>query len=387
MKGGVLVVNAGSSSLKISVFDGGLVECHRAVVSEIGGAARFSFDGVAAQVEAPDHGSALDHVLGALAGRGVVLDDFAAAGHRVVHGGTSLTEPVVITPEVEGAIDAASHLAPLHNPVNLVAIRALGQRAPGLLQTASFDTAFHAQIPDVAARYALPKTEATADMRRYGFHGTSYAALVRRLPEQSGAPLPERLLACHLGNGASLAAIRDGRSVATTMGYSPVSGLTMGTRAGEIDANAVLALADAIGVDAAHRLLNSESGLAGLSGGVSDMAELERRGDAKAEFAIAHFVYWVVRQAGSMIAALGGLDAIVFTGGIGEHSARVRAGVMAGLEWLGLVVDLAANGSGARQLHGATSSVAAWIVPAEEERQIAFESLAQTKGARKGRAE
>ena len=375
MTGDVLVVNAGSSSLKVSVFDALLAEKHRAAVTEIGGTSRLRIDGTETTADAPDHDAALAAILTALAERGIVLENLAVAGHRVVHGGSKLTRPTLVTVEVEAAIEACAPLAPLHNPVNLAAIRALARRAPDLPQTASFDTAFHATIPEVAARYALPDSETAKGIRRYGFHGTSYAALVHALPGLSGEPLPDRLLAFHLGNGASVCAIRGGHSVATTMGYSPVSGLTMGTRSGDIDANAVLKLATDHGIDGAHRILNHESGLRGLSGGASDMAEIESRADKSARFAVGHFAYWSARHAGSLISALEGIDAIAFTGGIGEHSSRVRGEIMERLSWLGLMQNPEANAEGAPRLHAEGSRIAAWIVPADEERQIAREAL------------
>lgn len=372
MSGDILVVNAGSSSVKVSVFDAGLNETARAAVSEIGGASRLKSTSGTREVALESHGAALSAILEEL---GVSREGLRAAGHRVVHGGTALTQTVQVTPEVEAEIEACIPLARLHNPHNLSGIRALARLAPDLPQFATFDTAFHAGIPEVAARYAIPEAEAAKGIRRYGFHGTSYAALVRALPDLAGAPLPTRLLAFHLGNGASAAAIRDGHSVATTMGYSPVSGLTMGTRTGEIDATAVLRLVEDHGIEGARRVLNDESGLLGLSGLSSDMAALEADAGKASRFAVGHFCYWARRHAGSLIAALEGLDAVAFTGGIGENSALVRSEIMEGLRWLGLKVDAEANARGARRIHAEGSTVAAWIVPAEEERQIASETL------------
>ncbi len=220
-----------------------------------------------------------------------------------------------------------------------------------------------------------PQAEEAKGIRRYGFHGTSYASLVGRLPEVSGAPLPDRVLALHLGNGASLCAIADGRSVATTMGYSPLDGLTMGTRAGGIDGNAVLRLVADHGAEGAGRILNHESGLLAL-GGVSDMRALHARGTPGAAFAVEHFCYWALRHAGSMIAAMGGLDAVAFTGGIGENDVAVRAALLTGLDWAGVALDARANAAGTAKLHVEGSRVTAWIVPADEERQIALEARA-----------
>lgn len=361
----VLVVNAGSSSVKVAVFDAALVPRGAAAVTEIGGAARLG----AQPCAAPDHRAALEVALRALgAGRPVVV------GHRVVHGGASLRAAALVTDEVEAAIDACVPLAPLHNPANLMAIRALRALMPEVSQVAVFDTAFHTTNPEEAVRYALPPQAEALGLRRYGFHGISYAGLVERLPALSGRGVPHRLLALHLGNGASLCAIRDGRSVATTMGYSPLDGLTMGTRAGGMDGNAVLRLAEVFGVDGAARILNREAGLLGL-GGASDMRALHGAGTPEAQFAVSHFCYWAVRHAGSMIAAMGGVDAVAFTGGIGENDAAVRAAILSGLEWAGVTFNGAANERGAVRLHESGGHVAVWIVPAQEERHIAAEAL------------
>jgi acetate kinase len=277
----LLVINAGSSSVKLAVFDPGLAEVARAAVEAVGPGG---------------HAVALSE---GLARAGVALGDLTAAAHRVVHGGDALVAPCRVDAGVLAGIEACAALAPLHNPANLLGIRAVAGLLPDLPQYASFDTAFHATNPEVAVSYALPEAERARGLRRYGFHGISYAALVRVLRDRG--PLPRRLLACHLGNGASLCAIRDGVSVATTMGYSPLDGLTMGTRAGGIDGNAVLRLAEVHGVAGAAQILNRKSGLLAL-GGSNDMRRLAPDG-----FAVAHFVYWAVRHAGSMVAAMGGL--------------------------------------------------------------------------------
>lgn len=373
-KDDILVVNAGSSSIKFAVFDSGLKRRLTGGATGIGGASNLTVDGESRAADFADHREALRAVLGALKDCGIRLEDLAGAGHRVVHGGARLTAPRLITPDVRAEIEACEPLAPLHNPHNLAAIDALGQIAPQLAQTASFDTGFHANNPAAAKRYAIPDREHARGIRRYGFHGTSYGSLAERLPEISGEPLPDRLLALHLGNGASLCAIRNGRSVATTMGYSPVEGLTMGTRCGEIDANAVLRLAEERGIDVAKRLLNDESGLLAL-GGHSDMRALREADTPESRFAIGHFVYWAVRHAGSMIAAMEGLDAVAFTGGIGENDVETRAAILAGLGWAGAVVDPRANAAGGQALHPDGASVAAWVVPADEERRIARDAL------------
>ncbi|MDT8327926.1 MAG: acetate kinase, partial [Roseovarius sp.] len=272
------------------------------------------------------------------------------------------------------SIDRCATLAPLHNPHNLAAITTLTRLAPGLPQCASFDTAFHATNPEVAARYAVPAEIEARGIRRYGFHGISYASMVRHMPDVTGAAFPARLLAFHLGNGASICAIRDGKSLATTMGYSPLGGLTMGTRTGEIDGNAVLRLAEEDGIAATHHLLNRESGLRGLSGGLSDMRALMAEDTPEACFAIDHFCYWAIRHAGSLIAAMEGVDAVAFTGGIGENAAPIRARIFEGLAWLGAQLDEAANARCDTRLHAPGSALTGWIVPAQEERMIAADA-------------
>ena len=331
----LLVVNAGSSSIKVALFDG--VTAVRS--------------GRAMEIAADGHAAALGKLLAQGFG-----DGLTAAAHRVVHGGAGLTAPCRIDAGVLAGIAACVPLAPLHNPANLVAIRALAALMPDLPQYASFDTGFHATNPAVATRYALPVAASALGLRRYGFHGISYAALVRKVKEITGGEGPKRLLALHLGNGASLCAIADGRSVATTMGYSPLDGLTMGTRSGGIDGNAVLRLAEVHGIAAAARILNRESGLLGL-GGSSDLRALQAAGTDAARFAVQHFCYWAVRHAGSMIAAMGGLDALAFTGGIGENAVGVRGEILKGLDWI-------------------AAGKPVWIIPADEERQIALEALA-----------
>jgi acetate kinase len=262
----------------------------------------------------------------------------------------------------------------------LAAIDMLSDFAPEVPQYASFDTSFHATNPEVATRYAIPKMRETKGIRRYGFHGLSYASMTQSLPNISGQKLPSRLLAFHLGNGASLCAILNGHSVATTMGYSPLDGLTMGTRSGGIDANAVLRLVSDNGLERTKAILNHESGLLGLSGGKSDMRNLMLDPSADSAFAIEHFCYWSLRHAGSLIAAMEGLDAIAFTGGIGENAIGVRARILRGLEWTGVRMDVDANHGRKSRLHAASSKVAIYVVPAQEERMIATDALSILQG-------
>lgn len=370
----VLVVNAGSSSVKVAVFDEALREVLAGRVTEIGGAARVEVGPLVGARVVPDHAAAMALVFEAMEEAGVSVGSLKAAAHRVVHGGASLVASCRVTEAVMAEVEACVPLAPLHNPANLTGMRAVGALVPELPQFASFDTAFHATVPEVAARYALPAEAEALGLRRYGFHGISYASVVRKVQEIGGRAVPKRMLVFHLGNGASACGIVEGRSVGTTMGYSPLDGLTMGTRAGGIDGNAVLRLAEVHGIAGAARILNRESGLLGL-GGASDMRALRRSGTEEARFAVAHFCYWAVRHGGSLIAAMGGLDAVCFTGGIGENDAGVRAEILRGLGFAGVRFDEAANAAGADVLHPDGADVAVWIVAAEEERQIAMEAM------------
>ena len=357
----ILIVNAGSSSVKAAIFDHDLNALAAGAVSEIGARAEIAAPGRAGLVVAPDHAEALALLIDSFGGLGRIV----IAAHRVVHGGAQLSTPCRITPGVEAAIEAMAEIAPLHNPANLAGIRAVARLAPALPQYASFDTAFHATNPEVALRYALPPEAEALGIRRYGFHGLSYASLVANW---QGA-LPRRLLAYHLGNGASACAILDGRSVASSMGFSPLDGLTMGTRAGGIDGNAVLRLAEVHGIEGAGRILNRESGLKGLSS-LSDMRAILRAGTHEAAFARDHFAYWAVRHGGSLIAAMGGLDGVAFTGGIGEHDLGMRGMILDGLAYAGV-----------RHEGGiATGDVVVRVVEAAEERQIAAEALALRAG-------
>jgi acetate kinase len=371
----VLVLNAGSSSIKFAVFDSALSETLSGMAESIGGVSRLRIGDEVRDIPLIDHRAALEAILSALSDHSISLDRLRAVGHRVVHGGHRLTKPMRVTDEVRAEIANCTPLAPLHNPHNLAPMEVLARLAPDVPQFASFDTSFHATNPVVATRYAIPRMMETKGIRRYGFHGLSYASLVRRLPEVSGANLPSRLLAFHLGNGASLCAIHNGQSVATTMGYSPLDGLTMGTRSGGIDANAVLRLVEENGLERTKAILNHESGLLGLSGGKSDMRKLMLDPSADSAFAVEHFCYWTLRHAGSLIAALEGLDAIAFTGGIGENAIGVRARILRGLEWAGVRINPDFNHRNGPRLHSESSKVAVWVVPAEEERMIALDAL------------
>ena len=355
----LLVVNSGSSSVKLAVFDAMALRA-QAQVEEIGSTGPV------------DHAAALTLGLERLA---VPAAQLQAAAHRVVHGGAGLTQTCRITPEVQARIEACAGLAPLHNPPALAGIRAVAQLWPALPQYAAFDTAFHATNPQVATAYALPLAERERGLRRYGFHGLSYAAVVRIVQETGSNGLPRRMLSFHLGNGASACAILDGRSVASSMGFSPLDGLTMGTRPGNLDPAVVLDLVARHGAEAAGQMLNRASGLKAL-GGSNDMRALHAAGTPEAAFAIDHFCYWAARHGASLCAALGGLDAITFTGGIGENDGIIRSKIVNQLAFLGAVLDGDANARGDQALHAATSSVAICTVRADEERQIAIEARA-----------
>ncbi len=377
----ILVLNAGSSSIKFAVFGGTQHVLTQGLAAEIGGASFLERDGARRQTSFIDHHSALKTIMAEISEAGFGPQTLRAAAHRVVHGGRKLVAPVRISPDVIAEIQKCTPLAPLHNPHNLAAILTLSELAPELPQFASFDTAFHSTNPDVATRYAIPRMMETKGIRRYGFHGLSYASLVRRLPEISKGPMPSRVLAFHLGNGASLCAIKNGQSVATTMGYSPLDGLTMGTRSGDIDANAVLRLVEENGLDRTKSILNHESGLLGLSGGKSDMRKLMLDPSADSAFAVDHFCYWSTRHAGSLIAAMDGVDALAFTGGIGENAVAVRVQICRSLEWLGVRLDPDRNHRGGPRLHADTSKAGIWLVPAEEERMIADDATTLLEAA------
>ncbi len=347
----ILVLNAGSSSLKIEVFDDGLGSIIAGRVTNLGTHGALALGHSETPVQARDHAHALEMMLDALAQAGHPLTSFTAAAHRVVHGGAVLTAPARVRPPVIATIESVIPLAPLHNPNNLAGIYALQKVAPDLPQYCSFGTAFHATNPDVATRYAIPQTHHDAGIRRYGFHGLSYANMVADL----GTNLPHRLLAFHLGNGASVCAIKDGQSIATSMGYSPLSGLTMGTRSGDIDGAAVLRISKALGEDETDRMLNKNAGLQALAG-ENNMKTLLERSDDDARFAVDHFCYWAARHAGSAIVAMGGLDAAAFTGGIGENAAPVRDRIMTHLACFG--------------------DVPVHVIAADEEKQIARDALA-----------
>lgn len=369
----VLVLNAGSSSVKFALF-GGLERRYHGQVDGIGARPRFVFDQAPAEPMPPAtrHAEALVRILDALRERGIRTADLAACGHRLVHAGTRFVFPVLIDADRFAAIDELRELAPLHNGFGLDAIAALRAAAPMLPQIACFDTAFHATVPEVAARYALPAALHESGYRRFGFHGLNFEHVTTTLAERQGAAATARLLIFHLGNGCSVCAVREGRSVATTMGYSTLDGLTMGTRCGSIDPGVLLALQrrEGLSLDALEALLYRGSGLLALSGASSDMREIERLDDDACRFAIEHFCYWAARHAGSLAVALGGVDTVAFTGGIGSGSARVRAEIMGHLQWLGIDLDPERNARHAEIITTERSRSPVWVIAADEERAI-----------------
>jgi acetate kinase len=315
----ILVLNAGSSTLKFAAFErkAGLTLLFKDQVQGAGP-------------------QALDALFARLAREGIDVPDLAGVGHRIVHGGTEFSRPVVVDDAIEARLNALRPLAPLHQPYGLDALRAMREHARQVPQIACFDTAFHATQPDIAARFPLPRSYFDRGYRRYGFHGLNYEHVVQALPAQTGEPLPRRLLIAHLGNGASLCAVKDGKSVATTMGYSTLDGLVMGTRPGAIDPGLILAIMkdDGLGPEQMEQVLYKESGLLALSGISSDMKTLLDSPAPEAKAAVEAYCYWAARQAASLIAALGGIDALVFTGGIGENAKPVRDLVVNHLSWI-----------------------------------------------------
>jgi acetate kinase len=372
----VLVLNAGSSSLKCALFEG-LARLWHGQVEGIGTRPRLLIDGPAPSPArslpaGSGHDVALREILETLAECDVALEGIAACGHRIVHGGARFVVPLIVDGQSLDALNALRELAPLHNSYGLDTIEALRVLAPALPQVACFDTAFHATVPEIASRFALPAELHEAGYRRYGFHGLSFEHVTSALAAEGGTA-PQRLLIFHLGNGCSAAAVRDGRGVATTMGYSTLDGLVMGTRCGAIDPGVLLALQRDRGltIEALEDLLYRRSGLLGVSGHSSDVRELERIDDADCRRALEHFSYWAARQAGSLLMALGGLDAIAFTGGIGVGSATVRARIISYLAWLGVEIDQDRNRRGECSVATARSTCPVWVVAANEELAIA----------------
>jgi len=392
----ILVINAGSSSVKYKLFDmknesalaEGLVDrvgtkeaslTHKVVGGEE----------VIIESDVPNYEKALNLITDALIHpeHGVISDinEISAIGHRVVHGGEEASASELITSNVENIIRKCFDLAPLHNPPNMMGIEACKKILPIVPQVAVFDTAFHRSIPQEAYLYALPYTlYENYSIRRYGFHGTSHRYVADRAAQILGQPLEQiRMVTCHLGNGCSIAAVKSGQSIDTSMGFTPLEGLIMGTRSGDIDPAVVFYLIDNIGLTSteANTMLNKESGLLGLSGGIGrDMRDIEKaasEGNERAIVALNCFTYRIKKYIGAYAASMGGLDSIIFTAGIGENSSKVRAMACSGLEFLGAEIDAESNSGpgGERCISTHDSEVKILVVPTNEELMIARDTM------------
>ncbi len=358
MSEAILVLNSGSSSLKFLAFAVAGGELGRGKVE-----VRGDEGGHERALE-----SALHHCKAEFGSHRLV-----AVGHRVVHGGTKFIAPVRIDDAVLNELETLVPLAPLHQPHNLAAIRALVRLAPHIPQVACFDTSFHRAQSEVAQWFGLPRRFMDEGVRRYGFHGLSYEYIASALPGIDARAAAGRTVVAHLGNGASMCAMRDGKSIATTMSFTPADGLVMSTRVGSLDPGVLLYLMQHARMDAAQleHLIYRESGLLGVSGVSSDMRELLASPHPHAAEAIELFVYRIGRELGSLAAALGGLDALVLTGGIGENSPAIRARICRAAAWLGLELDESANDAGGPRISRKESGTAAWVIPTNEELMIA----------------
>jgi acetate kinase len=383
-KDAILVLNAGSSSIKFSLFIAqtdqlqlrlrgqieGLYTTPRFIAKDAGGASirgRKWDEGTRL-----GHDGAIDYLIGFLV---EYREEFRliAVGHRVVHGGIEFSEPAPINAKALESLEKLIPLAPLHQPHNLAPIRVVIQRRPELPQVACFDTAFHRLQPEIAQLLALPYAITERGVRRYGFHGLSYEYIASVLPRYDARAGAGRVIVAHLGNGASMCAMNAGRSVATTMGFTAVDGLPMGTRCGALDPGVMLYLMDELKMNARaiETLIYQQSGLLGVSGISSDMRALLESQEPRARLAVDLFIYRIRRELGSLSAALGGLDALVFTGGIGEHAVVIRERVCIEASWLGIEFDPAANSAGDPRISKKGSPVSAWIIPTDEEFMIA----------------
>ena len=384
----ILVLNAGSSSLKFSVWScdpslgQSLSLTQRGAITDISGQARFQVvDPVGKQLTTDD-----DLVIGAPVTHALALQriltwldanfpnvEFQAVGHRVVHGGDAYVQPVRVDAAVLAELRVLTQLAPLHQPHSLDAIELLAEQRPQLTQVACFDTAFHHTQPPVARRFALPRALHDAGIKRYGFHGLSFEYIAQVLPNYLGEMADGRVIVAHLGSGASLCALHQRCSIATTMGFTPLDGLMMGTRCGALDPGVVLHLQRACGMSVAQveQVLYHDSGLLGVSGISADISALLKSHDPRAAEAVDLYVYRIARELGSLAAALGGVDALVFSGGVGENIAPIRARVCDATVWLGLHLDPASNAADEPRITRADSAVSAWIIPTHEDEMIA----------------
>ena len=384
MSDAIAVLNAGSSSLKFSLFartSQGAELVARGQAEGLYTSPHFvAKDGTGKVVDEKawgegvslGHAGALDHLLGFLRQR-LTEHRLIGVGHRVVHGGLEYTRPVRVDARIVAALEKYAPLAPLHQPHNLTPIKALLERLPQLPQVACFDTAFHRTQPPVAQAFALPKSITDRGVIRYGFHGISYEYIAGTLPEHDRKMAGGKVVVLHLGNGSSMCAMDNGRSVASTMGFTAADGLPMGTRCGNLDPGVVLYLMDELKMNtrAVEKLIYQQSGLLGVSGISSDMRMLLASSEPGARAAIDLYVYRIGRELGSLAAALGGLDAIVFTAGIGENSAVLRGRACRDATWLGVELDAAANERNATLISTGASRVSAWVIPTNEELMIA----------------
>lgn len=391
----ILVVNCGSSSLKFQ-----LIDSETEQVSASGNCERIGLDGkitykahgdkFVTETDLPEHGIAIKKVLELLVDkeRGVInsLDEIHAVGHRMVHGGEKFSSSVVITEDVIKDIESCNDLAPLHNPANILGVRACQEVMPGVKHVAVFDTAFHQTMPAKAYLYGLPKEYYEKyGVRRYGFHGTSHSFVSKRLAELAGLDYNNsKMIVCHIGSGASISAIKDGKSIDTSMGMTPLEGLVMGTRSGDIDPAILEFVAKKEGLDISElmTMLNKKSGVYGLSNNLSsDFRDLENaanEGNAQAKVALEVFAYRVAKYVGSYVAAMNGVDVIAFTAGIGENSGTVRSAVLKYLGYLGITVDEKANDTHGEEITISTpdSKVLVMVIPTNEELAIARETVA-----------
>ena len=394
----ILVINAGSSSLKYQLLNpetGALLA--KGLCERIGIDGKFTYKPQlpgkeaikAASVSMPTHSEAIQAVLNALVDEknGVIgsMKEIDAVGHRVVHGGEKFAKSVVITDEVMQAIEECTPLAPLHNPANIIGIKACQELMPGVPMVAVFDTAFHQTMPPVAYTYAIPYEYYEKDkVRRYGFHGTSHKYVSQRAADMLGKPIEQlKLISCHLGNGSSVTAIEGGKSVDTSMGFTPLAGLPMGTRSGDIDAGILEYLMNKYGMDIKEmvNVLNKKSGVMGVSGVSSDFRDLEEafeQGNERAGLAVDMFNYGVKKLIGAYAAAMGGVDAIIFTAGVGENSASQRMAIASGLEFMGVKMDEDANKvrGEERVISAPDSKVTVLLIPTNEELMIAMDTEA-----------
>jgi acetate kinase len=390
----ILVINAGSSSIKISVFetaaDRSLTPRVQGEVAGIGTTPRFSAvdaqgRGLADEfVPRNDHEGAIAAILGWFAGHIGGEAALDGVGHRIVHGGLVYSQPVLIDDHVIAELEALVPLAPLHQPHHLAAIRAIKAVAPEVPQVGCFDTGFHRSQPSLAQQFALPRKLTDKGIRRYGFHGLSYEYITSALPQIAPDRAQGKLIVAHLGNGASMCAIERSHSIATTMSFTPVDGLMMGTRTGALDPGVILYLLqhERMPAEAIEKLIYERSGLLGVSGLSSDMRTLLVSEQPAAKEAIDLFVYRIGRELGSLAAALGGLDALVFTGGIGEHAVELRARVCHDAQWLGIQLDEAANAGGGPRISRTGSAVSVLVVATDENLMIARHTRRLLEGRR-----